>query len=89
MYGRVRLTLQEANPASFTVPSSAIDGKRERGRGSVRVARAGVAVRVPVILGPDNGVLVEVLSGLKADDAVIVRANGPLEDGAAVSSDSP
>jgi len=89
MYGRVRLTLQEANPNSFTVPSSAIDGKREGGRGSVRVARGGIAVRVPVVLGPDNGVQVEILSGLKADDAVIVRANGPLEDGAAAVAGGP
>jgi hypothetical protein len=37
------------------------------------------------VLGTDNGVEVEVLAGLTAQDQVVVRTSGPVEDGAAVT----
>ena len=53
----------------------------------VFVARDGIARRTEVKLGGDNGSLVEVLSGLKPDDAVILRSGTPMEDGMRVATE--
>ena len=45
---------------------------------------AGSPRRTQVELGADNGSLVEILSGIKPDDSVVVRSGVPLEDGLAV-----
>ena len=52
--------------------------------GVVYVVRDGLARRTQVELGADNGSLVEVLSGIKPDDSVVLRSGVPLEDGLAV-----
>ena len=85
MYGRVTLTLAEGTPNSVRVPSAALVGKAEGGRGSVRVVRDGTARLVPVRFATDNGIEVEVVSGLTAADLVVVRASGPVEDGTPVA----
>jgi RND family efflux transporter MFP subunit len=85
MYGRVTLTLAEGTPNALRVPSAALVGKAEGGRGAVRVVRDGTAHLVKVRYATDNGVEAEVVSGLTPQDRVIVRAGGPVEDGAAVA----
>ena len=67
------------------VPSAALVGKAEDGRGSVRVVRDGKVHQVPVQYTTDNGVKVEIVSGLALTDQVIVRSYAPIEVGAAVS----
>jgi RND family efflux transporter MFP subunit len=85
MYGRVTLILQTGSPEAVRIPSSALHGKAEGGRASVRVVRDDIAHIVPVRYGIDNGTEVEILSGLTAADRVVVRANGPIDNGTQVS----
>ena len=89
MFGRVTLTLQPGAPEAVRVPSSALHGKAEGGRGSVRVVRDSVARVVPVRYGTDNGSEVEILSGLTPSDRVIVRVSGPVENGTRVALAPP
>ncbi len=86
MFGRVTLTLQVGAPGAFRIPSAALFGKAGDGKGAVRLARGGKAAFVPVQIGADNGSEVEILSGLTAEDRVIVRAAGPLSEGNAVAA---
>jgi RND family efflux transporter MFP subunit len=84
MYGRVTLHLGSGPPTAFRVPSTALVGKAEGGHGTVRVVRDGKAVAVPVRYAADNGLEVEIVSGLASSDQVIVRSNGAVEDGSSV-----
>lgn len=86
MFGRVTLVLQTGAPHALRIPSAALFGKADGGKGVVRVDRGGKAALVPIQIGADNGSEVEILSGLTAKDRVIVRAAGPLSDGTAVAS---
>lgn len=85
MYGRVTITLQPGLPTAVRIPSVALVGKSEGGKGMVRLVRDDVVHFVPVEYGADNGAEAEVLSGLTPADRVVVRANGPIENGTAVS----
>lgn len=84
MYGRVTIRLERGHPASVTVPSSTLSNHSTGNRATVMVAQDGFARFRPVIVGVDNGIRVEVLSGLGPKDSVIIRASGPLEDGTRV-----
>jgi len=83
MYGRVTLTLQPGETTAFRVPSGTVH--RDGGKTTVRVVRLDRVHAVPVTLGTDNGVDVEILAGLTPDDRIVVRSSGPVEDGAAVT----
>ena len=84
MYGRVTLTLEVGAAHAVRVPSGTLSAKAD-GKASVRVVVEGKARTVPVRVGSDNGVEVEILSGLTPADWVIVRSATPVEEGAAVS----
>jgi RND family efflux transporter MFP subunit len=73
----------DQNPGIFSLPSECLARKSEDGKAAVFVVRDGHAHRVPVRTGGDNGVQVEILSGIKADDKVILHPGG-LSDGASV-----
>jgi HlyD family secretion protein len=85
MYGRATLILSEGTPNAMRVPSAALVGKAEGGRGAVRVVRDGKVHLVPVRYATDNGVEAEIVSGVTKTDQVIIRTTGPVEEGAAVS----
>ncbi|MFO0937764.1 MAG: efflux RND transporter periplasmic adaptor subunit [Gemmataceae bacterium] len=85
MYGRATLTLSEGVPQAVRVPSAALFGKAEDGRGTVRIVRNKHVHLIPVHFASDNGVEVEIVAGLTVSDQVIVRANGPLEEGTSVT----
>ncbi len=85
MYGKASITLGQ-NPNSLALPPACIAERSGRSGGVVYVARDGVARRAEVKLGGDNGSLVEILSGIKPDDAVILRSGTPLEDGMRVAT---
>jgi hypothetical protein len=89
MYGRVTLTLSPGAPTAVRVPSMALVGKAEGGKGTVRVVRGDTVHVLPVLLGTDNGAQVEILSGLAPGDRVVVRANGPVEQGTTVTVSAP
>jgi RND family efflux transporter MFP subunit len=85
MYGRVTILLDRTSDR-LSVPASAIAGKTETGKANVYVVRNGKAVLVPVEIGTDNGLRVEIISGLNATDNVIVRASAELREGADVQA---
>ncbi len=85
MYGRVTITLQAAGAGALTVPTGAVAGKSEAGKGTVRVVRAGVVRVAPVVVGADDGIRAEILSGLTASDQIVVRSSGAAGDGTAVT----
>jgi RND family efflux transporter MFP subunit len=86
MYGRVTLVLNAGTPNAIRVPSSALVGRAEDGRGSVRVLRDGKVHIVPVRYASDNGVEVEIVEGLTTSDQVIIRASAPVEEGTPVTT---
>lgn len=84
MYGRVTILLEKSD--LMAVPSSCLAGKEKGGVGFVYVVREGIARMVQVVLGPDNGVKVGILKGLKAEDEVILQPGGTIQDGDPVNA---
>lgn len=80
MYGRVTITLERPRQ-SLTIPASCLVGQSRDSLGSVYVVRDGKTYRTQVKLGGDNGLLVEVLSGLGSNDRVVAKYNGAIGDG--------
>jgi HlyD family secretion protein len=87
MYGIATIVLQK-NSSNLTVPASAVTSRSESGKASVYVVRDGKAHMTPITIGTDDGIRVEVLTGLKADDAVILNS-GTASDGMAVVVTEP
>jgi HlyD family secretion protein len=85
MYGQATIALGR-NPKSLAVPANGIFARIGRSQGVVYIARDGVARRTEVKLGGDNGTLVEILSGIRPDDLVILRSATPVEDGMRVAT---
>jgi len=85
MFGRVTLVLQTGATDAIRIPSAALTGKADGGKGFVRVVRDSKAYVVPVRYGSDNGTDVEVLSGLNLTDQIIVFASDTIQDGSSVS----
>jgi RND family efflux transporter MFP subunit len=80
MYGRVTIRLGQVADA-LTIPSSCLVGTVDAGQAEVFVVHDGVARVKKVQIGADNGLRMEILGGLTADDSVVQRHNGPLKDG--------
>jgi RND family efflux transporter MFP subunit len=84
MYGNVTVTLaRKAN--ALSIPSACLVGQAGGNKASVYVVRDGKAHKTAIETGLDNGVLVEVLKGLEADDNVVVNSSGGIDDGVAVA----
>jgi RND family efflux transporter MFP subunit len=88
MFGRVNILLEKSVEV-LTVPPSCIVSRTDDGKATVYVVRDGVARRVGVLLGEDNGVRVPVLRGLTATDQVIRRPPAEVVDGTRVAVNSP
>ena len=84
MYGKASIVLEKGTPGSVRVPTATLVG-RAGAKAEVRVVRGGVARTVPVTVGADNGVDVEVLTGLSVGDQVILRTTSPVVDGTPVA----
>jgi RND family efflux transporter MFP subunit len=80
-YAYVRLSLPSDNGA-VTIPSNTLLFRQEGL--TVAVVREGMAELVPIKIGRDYGAKVEVLSGLKASDDVIIDPSDSLIGGTAV-----
>ncbi|MBY0229767.1 MAG: efflux RND transporter periplasmic adaptor subunit, partial [Gemmataceae bacterium] len=83
MFGKVTIQLESAAVA-LTLPSACLVGEARDGKASVWVVRDGKAKLVPITIGSENGLLVEVVGGVTEKDRVVRRHNGTLADGAAV-----
>lgn len=86
MYGRMEIDLEPASN-TLTLPSACLVGDLKGGQAQVYVVRDGLAKLQKVSVGPDDGIQVEVLSGLSAGDAVIVSPPANLTDGVSVAAE--
>lgn len=82
-YARVDLGI-ERREGAIVVPAEALIIRK--GKASVFVVEDGKARRRPVTLGVDDGVKVEVRSGLEGDEQVVTQGKGGLADGAEVEA---
>ncbi len=82
MYGKVTIQLEKPSKG-LTVPSAALAGELEDGQATLYVARGGIAKKLKVRIGADDGIRTEVLSGLEPDDEVILT-RGSVADGVKV-----
>ena len=83
MYGRATIELQPPTE-HLCVPASCLTGHSANGHAMAFVVRDKKARRTPVKVGNDDGTLVEILSGLRPDDEVVLRPGSILDDGAPV-----
>ncbi len=79
MFGRVRMDLETRRDVLTCDPKWL---KLQKDQAYVLVVRDGVARRVNVKLGADDGKVAEVIDGLTGDEDVIVAAVGGIVDGA-------
>lgn len=79
MYGRVTFILQQSTEG-WTIPSSALVGRVDDGKGEIYVVKDGVAHRQSVHVGTDNGREVTILSGVDGESQVVVRYKGAIGD---------
>ena len=86
MYSKRNAIELEPPSQALSVPASALVGASSNGTGEVYVVRDGKAHLMPITIasGQDNGLRMEVLSGLQPSDDVVVRYRGAIEDGAPV-----
>lgn len=82
MYGKVTILLEKSD--HFSVPSSCLVGKSQDGKGSVYVVTNGKSHLIPVTIAADNGLQAAILSGLSANNDVILRPGSGLGEGTAV-----
>jgi RND family efflux transporter MFP subunit len=86
MFGRVTIRLAHAS-SGMTLPSTSLVGDKEGKEFAVYIVRDDVASRVPVEIGHDDGVRVEIRSGLQPDDLVVLRPGSDLSDGVRVEAE--
>jgi HlyD family secretion protein len=84
MYGIAKIFLHTSAKSS-TLPASCIVGESKGGTGDVYVIKNGKAKKTRVEVGADDGIRVEILSGLSPDDEVILNT-GSVTDGVPVRS---
>ena len=82
MYGIATIFLTNEAKSS-TLPASCLDGESKGGKANVYVIKDGKAKKTRVEVGLDDGIRVEILSGLKPQDDVITTPSA-VSDGAAV-----
>ncbi len=86
MFGRVTIQLDDGGKG-LTLPSSSVVTDPGSKKPAVFVVRNGKAYRTPVEIGQDDGARIEILSGLTADDHVVVRPPSDLVDGVLVDAE--
>lgn len=78
MFGRLLVAFDE-RPAALLIPRTALlEGEQNT---AVFVVRGGKAVRVPITTGYAEGSMIEVRSGLQANDRVITAGKAAVRDG--------
>jgi HlyD family secretion protein len=86
MFGRAEILLEKL-VTNLTVPSSCLVQRNGKGEGAVLVVRNGELNRVPVRVGLDNGLRVEITSGLNENDQVILQPDASMVDGTKVHAE--
>ncbi|WP_422926304.1 efflux RND transporter periplasmic adaptor subunit [Singulisphaera sp. PoT] len=85
MYGITKIMLDKSTK-SMTLPASVVVGESKGGKADIYVIKNGRVKKVQITVGSDDGLRVEVLSGLKPDDEVIV-STGSVSEGTRVRSE--
>jgi RND family efflux transporter MFP subunit len=86
MFGRVTIQLDDGGKG-LTLPSSSVVTDPGSKKPAVFVVRNGKVYRTPVEIGQDDGARIEILSGLTADDHVVLRPPSDLVDGVLVDAE--
>jgi RND family efflux transporter MFP subunit len=84
MYSHKETIELEAPSKALALPSSALVGESIDGKGHVYVVRDGKAHLAQITISQDDGLRMEVTSGLKPTDEVVVRHEGAIADGTPV-----
>lgn len=84
MYGRASIRL-EPIAKRLTIPAGCILDRSDKGQAVVQIVREGKVHRARVQLAAEDGTRVEVASGLRSNDLVILHSSIPLEEGMAVN----
>ena len=84
MYGQVTIDLR-TDRSALVLPVSCLAGPQKDGTGGVYVVRENKARFLPVKLGSNDGIHVEILDGLALTDEVVCGSKG-LADGVAVAA---
>ena len=84
MYGRAVIELEPPSK-NLTIPSTCLIEQGSQGDGAVFVVRDGKVTRIKVRVGKDNGLRVEVLSGLTANDEIIAQITPSITEGTMVN----
>ncbi len=87
MYGIATIFLDNETK-SATLPTSCLEGESKGGKADVFAIKDGKAKKTRVEIGADDGIRVEILSGLTTKDEVIASP-GAVTDGMAVRASSP
>ena len=82
MYGIAKVILDTATKNS-TLPAYCLVGESKDGKGELFVIKDGKAKKTKVTVGADDGIRVEILSGITPEDEVIVNT-GSVADGVPV-----
>ncbi len=80
MWGRANILLEKI-VKNLTIPSQCMISKNGKGESAVMVIKDGEIHRTNVLVGVDNGLRVEVISGLTDKDQVILRPDPSVLDG--------
>jgi multidrug efflux pump subunit AcrA (membrane-fusion protein) len=78
MYGIAKIILDTATK-SATLPASALVGESRGGKADVFVVKNGKAKKTQITVGADDGIRVEVLSGISPQDEVILNPSSLTE----------
>jgi HlyD family secretion protein len=87
MFGRAEILLEKLIK-SLTIPSSCLAQRNGKGEGAVYIVKDGELHRVPVRVGLDNGLRVEVISGLNENDQVVLRPDASVAEGTRVQTEA-
>jgi HlyD family secretion protein len=87
MFGRAEILLEKLIK-NLSIPSSCLVQRNGKGEGAVFVVKDGELHRVPIRVGLDNGLRVEVTSGLNETDQVVLRPDASVPEGTKVQADA-
>jgi HlyD family secretion protein len=86
MYGRAVIELEPPSK-NLTIPASCLIEQNGEGEGAVYLVKDGKVKRAPIRVGKDNGLQVEVLSGLSPDDEIIAQPTSSIAEGIDVKAE--
>jgi RND family efflux transporter MFP subunit len=86
MYGRAVIELEPPSK-NLSIPATCLIEQNGTGDGAVYVVKDGKVKRISIRVGKDNGLQVEVLSGLAPDDELIAQPTSSITDGLNVKAE--